>query len=357
VLGPRLAKRSGVGLFSDLLIDSIEKQNFDVQRYYFKGAIRSVRRYIDQYFWAPIQLVRNVNRGDLVVLYQEDVAFLAFFARLRTNKVLVIVHHMPEVVRGAQPIDRMKALILRLNLHALVAARIVMCPSETTAKLVTQCAPRASVRIIENSFKFPDTVLDKHEARKSLESLVGRSMANKFVLLIVGSEETRKNVAVLIDGLMSLERFDEILFLKLGRPISQVNRKVHEEKLKSAGVDYVLMDEVSDDILQLAYSAADLFVSPSLMEGFGRTPIEAQGAGMPVCASALAVFDETMRKTYFSVERPEDPASWTRAIDELMKNDDLRATLAREGADNARRYDISIVGEKFATLLADLANE
>lgn len=357
VLGPRRAKKTGVGLFSELLVDALCSRDFTVKPYYFEGQIRSLRRYIDQYLVTPVRLLLTVRRGDLVILYQEDVIFLALVARLRTRHVLAIVHHLPSLVVGARWIDKMKSAIVRVNLFAIRLTQRVICPSLTTAQNVMARGAAVSVSVVENAFRFPARILDRDVAKDALSRAIGRKLDGKFVILTVGSEETRKNIAVLIDGMASSARRDEILFLKLGRPISQSNRDIHERKLKVLEIDHVMIDEVSEDVLSLAYAAADLFISPSLLEGFGRTPIEAQGAGAPVCASALEVFGETMGATYFPVSNPEVPASWSQAIDRLMSDHALRIELAHKGAMNAKRYDIAYVGDRFAKLIADIADE
>ena len=46
---------------------------------------------------------------------------------------------------------------------------------------------------------------------------------------------------------------------------------------------------VSHEELGYFYQAADLYVSPTLQEGFGRTVIKAQIVGIPVVASDLPV--------------------------------------------------------------------
>lgn len=42
------------------------------------------------------------------------------------------------------------------------------------------------------------------------------------------------------------------------------------------------------------YSAADVFVYPSLVEGFGLPPVEAEYCGVPVVASDIPIFRETL---------------------------------------------------------------
>src|SRR5207248_3120913 len=49
---------------------------------------------------------------------------------------------------------------------------------------------------------------------------------------------------------------------------------------------------VPDDDLPALYGGADLFVFPSLYEGFGLPPVEAMACGTPVITSAIPVLQE-----------------------------------------------------------------
>ncbi len=93
-----------------------------------------------------------------------------------------------------------------------------------------------------------------------------------------------------------------------------------------------------------AYTAADLVVAPSLVaEGFGRVPVEAQAMGVPVIASALGGFLETIipDMTGWLVPVGDAAALAQRIAQVLTLEPAKRAALVARANDHARaRYNL-----------------
>ncbi|MCL2321289.1 MAG: glycosyltransferase family 4 protein [Oscillospiraceae bacterium] len=107
---------------------------------------------------------------------------------------------------------------------------------------------------------------------------------NKEFILYVGGFSPRKNVPILIEAFSKIKN-------ELKTPHNLVIVGSHKdqilqlEQLVSAlGIedDVIFTGYVSDDELPLFYSACDLFVYPSLYEGFGLPILEAMNCGAPV---------------------------------------------------------------------------
>ncbi|MDQ4130802.1 MAG: glycosyltransferase family 4 protein, partial [Actinomycetota bacterium] len=80
------------------------------------------------------------------------------------------------------------------------------------------------------------------------------------------------------------------------------------------------------------YRSADVFVQPSIAEAFGLPCIEAMAAGLPVVASATGGIVEAVRdgETGLLVER-DDPDALASALERLIADPDLRASLGQAG--------------------------
>ena len=75
---------------------------------------------------------------------------------------------------------------------------------------------------------------------------------------------------------------------------------------------------LKDEELKYLYSRASLFVSPSLNEGFGYTPIEAAMNNCPViCTKCEALPDTTRGKVYY-YENPMDENELAAKIDSVL---------------------------------------
>ncbi len=105
----------------------------------------------------------------------------------------------------------------------------------------------------------------------------------KFVIGHVGRLCFQKNQSFLLDVLAELlERRPESVLLLAGEG---EDRPMLERKARELGIaDSVLFYGVSEHIEQL-YWSMDVFVFPSLFEGFGIAVIEARAAGLPVICS------------------------------------------------------------------------
>jgi glycosyltransferase involved in cell wall biosynthesis len=101
--------------------------------------------------------------------------------------------------------------------------------------------------------------------------------------------------------------------------------------LESSGIaDRVFQTFVEDRHLANLYRMAELFVFPSLYEGFGLPLLEAFSCGCPVAASDIPVFREVAGDAacFF---KPDDPSSMREVIEMLIKNQKLRFEMVERG--------------------------
>ncbi len=94
--------------------------------------------------------------------------------------------------------------------------------------------------------------------------------------------------------------------------------------------------EIVDDI----YNGSAVFLTPSVVEGFGKPPIEAMACGCALVttdnggSSDYAIDGETAL-----VCPPKDSRALADAIMRLLRDDDLRSAIAKRGRDYVARFD------------------
>jgi len=95
---------------------------------------------------------------------------------------------------------------------------------------------------------------------------------------------------------------------------------------------------VSDAELPTLYRAADLFVFPSLFEGFGLPPAEAMACGCPVLSSPRGALGEVIGDAAVRIN-PEDTAEISRQLTILAGDPAARSRLVEQGLKQAALFD------------------
>lgn len=100
------------------------------------------------------------------------------------------------------------------------------------------------------------------------------------------------------------------------------------------------------------YCAADIFVRPSLQEGFGISFIEAMACNIPVIGSKTGgIVDIINDKVDGVLVQPGDVDDLYNKIKLLIENEDLRKEIARNGYKKAiENYGWEIIGDKILKL-------
>lgn len=95
---------------------------------------------------------------------------------------------------------------------------------------------------------------------------------------------------------------------------------------------------VPETELPLLYRAADIFVYPSLFEGFGFPPLEAMACGCPVVCSTRGALGEVAGDAAATLD-PEDISDMQFQLARLAADEPLRARLRAAGLTHARTFD------------------
>jgi len=154
---------------------------------------------------------------------------------------------------------------------------------------------------------------------------------NKFILS-VGTLEPRKNIAGLINAYHDLVLHKGIdcqlvIVGKKGWLYQDMFQAVKDMGLQK---NIVFTDYVPDEDLVVLYNAAEIFVYPSLYEGFGIPPLEALTCGVPTITSNISSMPEVVGDGAVLID-PADSAELSRAIYELLVNEKFRAEIIKKG--------------------------
>ena len=165
-----------------------------------------------------------------------------------------------------------------------------------------------------------------------------KGLPDRFILFL-GTLEPRKNVVRLLDAYAAWRRVSR-------EPVSLVvagGKGWFYETIFARAAELGLGDAVifpgfvPGDELPWWYRAAELFVYPSLFEGFGLPPLEAMACGTPTITSNVSSLPEVAGSAALLVD-PEDTAGLTDAIARVLSDPALAAELRAAGPRQAARF-------------------
>jgi glycosyltransferase involved in cell wall biosynthesis len=158
-------------------------------------------------------------------------------------------------------------------------------------------------------------------------------------ILYVGSLEPRKNLLRLLEGYSQLRSWSDkwslvIVGARNFWKSSPVVKEVKELGLKS----YVrFTGYVPDEDLPAIYSGADLFVFPSIYEGFGLPVLEAMACGIPVVTSNTSSLPEVAGDAALLVD-PYSVDEIAAAMRRVLCDPDVAAELCAKGLQRAKQF-------------------
>lgn len=183
------------------------------------------------------------------------------------------------------------------------------------------------IRIIPNGvdvekFKPTDAVASKRQF----------GLGTEPVVLFVGSLVPRKGLPYLVEAVKKVvKQQTNTKFVIVGDgPL----RKQLDESLNNAGLmsNFMFLRNLKEDQLSAVYSAADVFVLPSIQEGQGIVLLEAQACGIPVVAFGEGGVYEAVRdkETGFLVDLGNSEGLADNLL-KLLGDKGLRQKMGAEG--------------------------
>lgn len=155
-------------------------------------------------------------------------------------------------------------------------------------------------------------------------------------VLYVGINKPHKNLVRLIEGWRQIsESYGSDWRLVIA---GHEDARYPHAREAAQGLDNVsFLGPVPEDDLPALYSGAELFVFPSLYEGFGLPVIEAMACGTPVVCSNTSSLPEVAgdATVYFD---PTDVSDIATAIRRLLDDAALRSALRQRGLKQAKKF-------------------
>jgi len=214
-----------------------------------------------------------------------------------------------------------------------------------------------SKRAIASTYNIPeDKITVTREAAGKVfapmdRDLAGEHLARKYgiqdrFILYLGRLQARKNIPALVDAYAGLRRRGVTHKLVLaGRQDSLFSPVL--ERIRHWGLEREVLfpGYVPSEDVPVFYNAADVFVYPSLYEGFGLPILEAMACGVPVITSRGSALEETAGSAALLVDPPDDVALG-KAMEYVLGSADLQSELRVAGLKRSAQFTFQEMAER-----------
>jgi glycosyltransferase involved in cell wall biosynthesis len=239
--------------------------------------------------------------------------------------------------------------------YSIHRADRIIAVSHTVKKDILRRFPKYSSKIevvyhgIDDIFNTAPTVDKLTGVRKKY------GLPEKYILF-VGNIEPKKNVARLIEAFRNLVKHSNTphSLVIAGQFAWKYGNVMNVKKQKDQRI--IFPGYICQSDLPSVYTLADLFVFPSLYEGFGIPPLEAMACGTPAIVSNAGALPETTGGNALMVD-PFSVSSIENAMYQLLHENNLRANLVEKGREHVQQFKWKTAWEKTFRLYQSLIYE
>ncbi len=286
-------------------------------------------------FWTQIRLSVEMllNKPDLLFIPSHTIPII------HPKKTVVTCH---DVGFRNYPSSYSKFQLWHLEFTTkkavLWAEKIIAVSKSTKQDLIDiYGAKPEQIEVVYEGFtnKLYHPIKDRNKIKEVLKKY---NIPEKYVLF-VGRLEERKNIPRLINAFNIIKkekgiRHKLVLVGKKGYKFEQIINIIDKLRLKDK---IVLTGYIPEQDLPYIFSDADLFVLPSLYEGFGIPILEAFACGCPVATSNVSSMPEVAGKAAI-LFNPQKTDEIAQAVYKIISDDALKNNLIEKGFNQCKKF-------------------
>ena len=276
--------------------------------------------------WTQTRFAWELFKNKPDVLFM-PIQQLPIFRPHRT-KTVAVIHDLAFHTYKEQ--FRYKDWLLLHTFSAQVAneADAIIAVSEATKKDIEKYYGRThNVHVVHHGIDHDRfKIFSEEEKESGLKKLQEKYPdIKKPYILFVGQIQPRKNIVRLVEAFEMLARQHGGSGLRLiiagshGWNNTEIYKRIAESPVRK---NIVVTGAVPDELLPTLYANAEVFVLPSLQEGFGIPLIEAAACGIPIVTSNCSSMKEIVGDAGVLVD-PKNSEAIAEGIQEALQNKEL----------------------------------
>ena len=263
---------------------------------------------------------------------------------VRAELKSAIVHDVLYLKNRNYHTEEQRKRLLKKLYHLVRRADIIISPSLATKVELSDIFPPEKIFVIpegcSEAFKpMPETAV------KSFRQGLGTGR----YILFVGVFQRRKNIERLLDAFRIIKKESPGLKLVMVTSYFGYGSREVMQKISEMKDDILLKVGVEQEELISLYNGAEVFLFPSLAEGFGLPVLEAMACGTPVVTSRLSAMPETGGDAVAYCD-PYDVGDIAATALDVLNNDSRKLELRRLGMSRAAAFSWSESAKKLLSV-------
>ncbi len=293
--------------------------------------------------WEQVGLPLAIARGHLDVLHCPANTAPIFLPR--SVKLALTVHDvmyaLPESVlpQSSSLYQRLGRMYYRLFARqAIKRAAWVMTVSENSRRDLERVFHLSPQRV-HVVYEAGNSMCRRFEDQSPVREVKQRYSVQGRYVFALGALDPRKNTLRVIQSFAILRRMTDLPIQLVVAGLAENAKEQFRAVVSTMGLQnqVILLGFVPEGELAALYNGADVFVYPSLYEGFGMPVLEAMACGTPVVTSAVGSIPEVAGNAALLID-PHQPEEIAHAILNVISNVSRRERMIENGLAQAQRF-------------------
>ncbi len=270
--------------------------------------------------------------------------------------MIVTIHDLTHLVYSEFLSNKFAKYYAKLMMKiAIKKSKIILTESENTKKDILKYfkVDEDKIKVVYLGVKEDLKQKSKQEVDYLYEKF--NIPRNKKLLMFVGNLKPHKNLERLLQAFSKIENNDKYALLLVGKAFENYNNLKDKEKELGIEKNTIHTGIVTEDELVDLYNLVDLFVFPSLYEGFGLPVIEAMACGTKVVSSSSSSLPEVGGDvvSYFN---PENVIEMAKVIEEELEKEDTEQDRQKR-INWAKKFDWKETSRKIKEIFATYSKQ
>lgn len=329
-----LGQKTGFGFYVENLIKNIQKIDQKNKYFFIKPDSDKDLSTLKRLIWDQIKFPRFAEKKQVDIIHQPCFSSLIFHQNVKT---VVTVHDIINVRFANELPFFSRQYFKRFMPFSYHGADQIICDSIYTKNDLVKYL-KISEKKITVVHLAANEIFYQKVSLAQIKRIKEKYNTGDHYFLHTGTINPRKNLQFLVRVFAQIsKKYPKYKFVVIGK------KGWYFKKLSGIAKELGVRDKiiftgyVNDDELSALYQGTEIFLYPSLYEGFGLPPLEAMASGIPTISSNYTSLPEVVGDGGMLLS-PINESAWIKAIDKIINDRKFHDELSQRGTEQAKKF-------------------